>query len=154
MKEVFKLIFTSLLADNFYFSFFIVITIIAFVAMDRFNKDLRRELNKHHFKPDAAKKDKAYLSYCNSVVTTLITIFPLLGMLGTVTSLILVGQTASIEIDNVKSSFFTALTSTALGIVFAIIFKLIYAINQPKIEENLEELEERLAEKHEVEYEE
>jgi len=60
-------------------------------------------------------------------------IFPLLGMLGTVWSLIpMVSMIGEIDIGR----FFTALTSTVWGIVFAIIYKLVDARIGYKIEDN------------------
>lgn len=58
------------------------------------------------------------------VLSNLISVFPLLGMLGTVKSLIglatgMGDQSSTLEID----MFFSALTSTAWGIIFAMFFK-------------------------------
>ncbi len=59
-------------------------------------------------------------------------IFPLMGMLGTVISLLPMVSTIG---SDVSGSFFTALTSTFWGIVFAIVFKILDSIIAYKIED-------------------
>lgn len=76
--------------------------------------------------------DKIFKSYrkLNSNYTlfiTLISIFPLLGMLGTVIGLLGLDMSGAEAISNAKDSFFTALTSTFWGIIFAVLFKIINA---------------------------
>ena len=67
-----------------------------------------------------------------SVFVNLTGIFPLLGILGTVTSLLgLVSDTSDIT-----GNFYGALTSTFWGLVFAIIFKFLDGIVSAKIEDN------------------
>lgn len=56
----------------------------------------------------------------------MISIFPLLGMLGTVIGLLGL-DLASGDMDNIKNNFFIALTSTAWGIIFSVIFKVAHA---------------------------
>ena len=59
---------------------------------------------------------------------TIISLFPLLGMLGTVFSLIDLGNVFNSEnadINAIKPDFFLALTSTAWGIIFSVFFKLV-----------------------------
>ena len=58
---------------------------------------------------------------------TLISIFPLLGMLGTVLALLGLDMSSAEAISSAKNNFFGALTSTAWGIIFAIIFKIVNA---------------------------
>ncbi len=57
-------------------------------------------------------------------------IFPLLGILGTVISLL--GMVGSTNIDN---GFFAALTSTFWGLIFAIVFKFLDGFIAPKLED-------------------
>lgn len=67
-----------------------------------------------------------------SVFVNLTGIFPLLGILGTVVSLLgLVSDTA-----NITGNFYGALTSTFWGLIFAIIFKFLDGIISAKIEDN------------------
>jgi len=71
--------------------------------------------------------DKYYSMYAN-----LTSIFPLLGILGTVLALIPMMQ----DVTNMQGNFFVALTSTLWGLVFAIFFKLLDAILAPHIDRN------------------
>lgn len=67
-----------------------------------------------------------------SVFVNLTGIFPLLGILGTVVSLLgLVSDTT-----NITGNFYGALTSTFWGLIFAIIFKFLDGIISAKIEDN------------------
>lgn len=67
-----------------------------------------------------------------AVFMNITAIFPLLGILGTVVSLLpMVSDMANMELN-----FFTALTSTFWGLVFAIIFKLLDGFLSSKIEDN------------------
>lgn len=59
-------------------------------------------------------------------------IFPLLGILGTVVSLLPLVA----EMTDMETNFFSALTSTFWGLVFAIIFKLLDGFLSSKIEDN------------------
>ena len=59
-------------------------------------------------------------------------IFPLLGILGTVVSLL--GLVS--DMDNVTGNFYGALTSTFWGLIFAIIFKFLDGVISPLIENN------------------
>ena len=76
--------------------------------------------------------DKIFDSYrkINSSYTlfiTLISIFPLLGMLGTILALLGLDMSSAEAISNAKNNFFSALSSTAWGIIFAVTFKIINA---------------------------
>ena len=66
------------------------------------------------------------LNICYSAFTTFISIFPLWGMFGTVTSLLALDMNG--DLSSVQENFFTALTSTAWGIIFAILFKVLNAV--------------------------
>lgn len=72
-----------------------------------------------------------------TVFTTMITIFPLLGMLGTVCGLLGL-DLANGDMSNIKNNFFVALTSTAWGIIFSVIFKIVNAFVSDGIEEQIE----------------
>ena len=67
-----------------------------------------------------------------SLFVNLTGIFPLLGILGTVISLL--GLVA--DSSNVTGNFYGALTSTFWGLVFAIIFKFLDGVVAAKIEDN------------------
>lgn len=83
--------------------------------------DYREKMNKHY-----------------ALFSNFTTIFPLLGMLGTVIALIFMTDsigTAATE------SFFSALTSTFWGIIAALIFKILDASISYKIEDNEKHME-------------
>lgn len=67
-----------------------------------------------------------------SVFVNLTGIFPLLGILGTVISLLSLVE----NMTDVQGNFYGALTSTFWGLVFAIIFKLLDGVVSAKIEDN------------------
>ena len=71
--------------------------------------------------------DKYYTMFTN-----LTGIFPLLGILGTVISLLPMVQ----DIGNMQQNFFVALTSTLWGLIFAIFFKVLDGMLSPRIERN------------------
>lgn len=101
-------------------------------------KQNQAQMNQHYeryFAPEGedvlltkrANSNSLYVGFTNVVA-----IFPLMGLLGTVISLIpMVG-----EMDT--DLFFMALTSTFWGIVFAIVFKVFNGFLQARVEENNE----------------
>ncbi|MBR1863589.1 MAG: MotA/TolQ/ExbB proton channel family protein [Ruminococcus sp.] len=72
-----------------------------------------------------------------SLFVNLTGIFPLLGILGTVISLL--GMVA--DTTNVTGNFYGALTSTFWGLVFAIIYKFLDGMIYSKIEDNEKSVE-------------
>ena len=69
---------------------------------------------------------------------TVLTNFPLLGMFGTVMGLLNVDFSLG-TMDDVKTNFFTALTSTAWGIIFSVLFKILNSFFAYHIETQIEE---------------
>ncbi len=67
-----------------------------------------------------------------------ISVFPLLGMLGTVSALLNLDLSAG-DMANIRNNFFMALTSTAWGIIFAVLFKLLHAWKAPYFEDRIAE---------------
>ena len=67
-----------------------------------------------------------------SFFANLTAIFPLLGILGTVVSLLPMVA----ELNDMQQNFFAALTSTFWGLVFAIIFKLLDGFLSARLEDN------------------
>ncbi|MCL2187833.1 MAG: MotA/TolQ/ExbB proton channel family protein [Defluviitaleaceae bacterium] len=67
-----------------------------------------------------------------SVFTNVITIFPLLGLIGTVYALINI--TGAGGMDNMQDSFMISLTSTFWGMIFAIVYKIADATISPDVE--------------------
>lgn len=70
------------------------------------------------------------------VFLTGITIFPLLGLFGTVKALL--SLDFANDLAGAQSKFFDALTSTACGIIFAVLFKFINAWVAPSFERVIE----------------
>ena len=68
-------------------------------------------------------------------------------MFGTVKSLLELNFTDENAILNARNSFFDALTSTAWGIVFAILFKLVNAVISKHAEDNIEKITELISNK-------
>ncbi len=155
----------SVLADNFLSFDFIIfllagLNIFVLVKTSVYSKQLYKTLNPYCWIPGgdtslreiqekfAQQKDKSsesdiiqlrrkmntyYVIYEN-----LTAIFPLLGLLGTVVSLLpLVGDMGEI----VTGLFFSALTSTMWGIIFAIVFKALNGYLSSGIEDNEKNIE-------------
>lgn len=94
------------------------------------NKMIRTE-EKHHY----SKWTISMLETGNIVFITIVSLFPLLGMLGTVMALLNMDMAG--EMDGLKNNFFQALDTTKFGIIWAIIYKLVYAFFQGYIEEQI-----------------
>ncbi|MDE6004350.1 MAG: MotA/TolQ/ExbB proton channel family protein [Oscillospiraceae bacterium] len=75
-------------------------------------------------------RDKENFWY--SLFVNVIAIFPLLGMLGTIIALLKLSSGS----ENLMQNFYSALTSTFWGMVFAVGFKIIDAFVSAKVEAN------------------
>jgi len=83
---------------------------------------------------DKLKRERDTTNRLYSIFTSIISIFPYLGILGTVYSLI--GVAGDSGFENMQSSFLIALTSTFWGVIFAIGFKVFGdAPLSPKVEQ-------------------
>lgn len=130
--------------DNYYIVVFAVIAavfaILSFI--------LSLGVSKHFKKGNDELKSFNYylLDIIYTLFITIISLFPLFGMYGTVKSLIGLGSVFQTDGDmnGIKSEFFLALTSTALGIIFSVIFKIINAFIQPFIENQIEKAKKTL----------
>ena len=80
------------------------------------------------------------LNRCYTVFIALISIFPLLGMFGTVTALLSIDMSDTEAISAAKSSFFNALTSTTWGIIFSVVFKVANAYFFADVEDLIQRL--------------
>lgn len=129
---------SSIFSSDWYILLFAVFAVAALVVVLLANRRVSGEFERW-------KKEIYYSVLIYRVLTigytlfvTLISIFPILGMLGTVTALLgldLSGEAASVS---ARTGFFNALTSTAWGIIFAVIFKIINAVISPAVENNIQ----------------
>ncbi len=87
--------------------------------------------------PLANTKKDTIMRILFEVFQTGISIFPLLGMFGTVKALLSMDFTN--DLAGAQLRFFDALTSTAWGIIFAVIFKVVNAVLAPFMEPLLEQ---------------
>jgi biopolymer transport protein ExbB/TolQ len=76
-----------------------------------------------------------------SVMSTLVQVFPLLGILGTILA---IAQTAfqtegNLDVSSLSNAFVLAMDTTILGIGFSVIFMVIESTFQPKIERVINE---------------
>lgn len=95
------------------------------------NKVSQRPLYTRHYK----------IEIYASVMATLVQVFPLLGILGTILA---IAQTAfqsggQIDVSSLSNAFVLAMDTTILGISFSIIFMVIESTLQPKIERVINE---------------
>ncbi len=74
-----------------------------------------------------------------TLFTTGISLFPLLGMFGTVKALLELDLSG--DLSMIQGKFFNALTSTAWGIIFSIAFKIIHALFQSQTENLISQVE-------------
>ena len=104
--------------------------IAALVIMKRFDKKITED-SEQAFK----KEMYHWLDVPYTVFIVLISLFPLMGMLGTVSALLTLDLSGASE--GLKSNFFQALDTTGMGLIFAIVFKFANAFLQPHIEERI-----------------
>jgi biopolymer transport protein ExbB len=76
-----------------------------------------------------------------SVMSTLVQIFPLLGILGTILAIAQTafGSGSEINVQSLSSAFVLAMDTTILGISLSILFMLIESVFQPKIDRVIHE---------------
>ena len=137
--DVWKILGKSLFQNDKIILFAAIITAVAFIilwflshAIERRVKDWKKNKNKAF-----SRSLYDWTRRALSVFTTLISIFPLLGMLGTVFGLLGL-DLATGDMENIKANFFVALTSTAWGIIFSVIYKLLYSWFAEYIDEQIE----------------
>lgn len=129
----------SIWASDRYILFAAAITLVILIFMRIMTKRIKKDKAKIMERKDSmlAKRlyDWARRSY--TLFVTFISIFPLLGMFGTVCGLLGLDLSAG-DMENIKNNFFMALTSTAWGIIFSVIFKFVHAFYVDDIEEQIE----------------
>lgn len=103
------------------------------VLLNQFISNNKKEIDLHGIK----KLKDAEAKYVNMLLT-IISVFPLMGILGTIISLLGMVNLGS---EEVLINFTTALTSTFWGLVFAIGFKGLTSMLMAQNEQNIENFE-------------
>ena len=132
MEETFwEKLFRSIRASDGYILLFAVLAGVFLIT----SLWLARMIDKDIEKNEPINRVHQILSVFYTLFVTFISLFPLLGMFGTVRALLELDLSGDLEM--IKLKFFNALTSTAWGIVFSVFFKILHAIFQPRIETRL-----------------
>ncbi|MBR3666493.1 MAG: MotA/TolQ/ExbB proton channel family protein [Ruminococcus sp.] len=128
---------------NFWILAFLIFDIIAYFKSKSYKKEIENAISNWEQDNDLFQFDengkiqKCYdkLNSWYTIFVTIITVFPLLGMLGTVASLLILDTSSPEALNDASDSFFSALSSTLLGLILAIIFKVINAAKLYDIED-------------------
>ena len=147
---VFKIIFQNLIGFDLLIIIVAVLNGVCFYFVKKYADKLYKKLHLQIFVPSHAKDRETIPEMFDTaeeeeiirlrkrseslyaVFVNVTAIFPLLGILGTVLSLIpLVSQMEAFE-----TNFFAALTSTFWGLIFAIVFKLLDGFLSARMEDN------------------
>ena len=107
----------SIFASDWYIGVAAILTIVALAVSLKFMSSIKKEIQKKESSKAIILREEQYLEWCYNMFITLL-------------SLDLTG-----EIEQIKGNFFNALTSTAWGIVFSVLFKIVNAIVENKIEQ-------------------
>ena len=135
--------------SNSYIFIAAVVAIVCLLFVNASNKKIDKSFEQWKIENNYSNAVYKVLTIAYSLFVNLITIFPLLGMFGTVASLLELNFMDDNALLNSRNSFFDALTSTAWGIVFAIIFKVINAFISNHAEDNIEKVSELINNKAE-----
>jgi chemotaxis protein MotA len=132
-------IWQSLFSSDWYilFAFFLTLLCLSFVWY--FNMKTKKEIVKCEQEKNIRHITFIYnwFTVFYTLFITAISIFPLLGMFGTVKALLELDLS---NINNAKNNFFDALTSTTWGIIFSIGFKIVNAFISTSVENNIQKL--------------
>ena len=150
MEKVFSVIFKNFWGFDGLIFIVAVFTVVIYYFLIKSAKRLYNKMHLYIFVPDGGesridadrqisslkKSDIAemrnHTSKLYSLFINLTGIFPLMGILGTIISLL--GLVS--DMSDISSNFYGALTSTFWGLVFAIFFKILDGFVSPKIEDN------------------
>lgn len=132
-------IWTSLFSSDVYISISAFLTVLCLLLVRYYNKKTKKEINKFEQEKNISYTTHVYnwLTASYTLFITAISIFPLLGMFGTVKALLELDLS---NINNAKNNFFDALTSTTWGIIFSIGFKIVNAFISTSVENNIQKL--------------
>lgn len=137
--KTFQLLIKSLFSNDILILIFAIITAVFFILTLIFKRLIRKEIKKHekNIEYRISKNPQIMLNRFYTLFVSFISIFPLLGMLGTVIGLLGLDLTTG-NMENIRNNFFIALTSTAWGIIFSVLFKILHAFHADDIEEQIE----------------
>lgn len=133
-------IWKSLFSSDIYILIAFIFAIALLIATLHCNKKVKNELSEWEKERNLRLSSNVFKGFTISytLFITAISIFPLLGMFGTVKALLELDLS---NISSAKNNFFDALTSTTWGIIFAVLFKLINACIATQVENNIKKLE-------------
>ena len=139
LKETFPKLFESIVSNDIYIGIFAIATLVAYLFTWWTAHSIKKEAKLWKKNPNRQFSKFLYhaVSKGYTLFVSFISIFPLLGMLGTVFGLLGLDLAAG-DMTNIKNNFFIALTSTAWGIIFSILYKIILAFSADFIEEQIE----------------
>jgi len=141
--DVFSKLLQSIISNDIYILFAALIEGILFVLALMLAKGIVVSFEKK--KEKKKKCSNSMLKNIYNIFTTGISIFPLLGMLGTVAALLGLDLSAG-DMTNIKNNFFVALTSTAWGIIFPVFFKVLHALSELYFEKKIKETDDLMEE--------
>ena len=140
----------SIVSSDIYILFFCFAALFVAFRVSRLTKNVDNDIYDWEEKSDELsnnpeKTNKIFDCYKHlnrsyTVFIALISIFPLLGMFGTVTALLSIDMSDAETINTAKSSFFNALTSTTWGIIFSVGFKMANAYFFSDVEDLIQRL--------------
>ncbi len=142
----------NLISDRYIFLFVFlnlaILAVIYYCCVAEKREKNRSRTNKENFDLSQnigwARSMRKLLNISYSVYSGITSVFPLLGMFGTVKSLLDLPPLTTGDISDVQGSFFTALTSTAWGIIWAVAFKIVGSGIAPGIEDRRAELDKEI----------
>lgn len=136
MVEVFGILKESIFSTDWPIGIAALLEVCFLVLALGFSKNLEIKVDEIKRKRGKVKASNDWFMLFYNLFVTTISIFPLLGMLGTVWALLQLDLSVG-DMENIKNNFFHALTSTAWGIIFSIIFKFFYAIFANRFEKRI-----------------
>lgn len=138
-SEAFKLLFKSIKGDDFYIFVVFLVALFLWILTCIIAITTNGKIKK--WKSKRNSEFSGYVCYwlkvCYTLFVTTISIFPLLGMFGTVIGLLGL-DLATGDMENIRANFFIALTSTAWGIICSVFFKILHAFTADYVEEQIE----------------
>ncbi len=116
---------------------------IFFCFVLRNSGDINVHKSEMHTNQKWAEVLRKRLNFWYSIFTTLITLFPLFGMFGTVVALLNLDLSSNgNEMVSIQNNFFNALTSTAWGIVFSIVYKCLNSVIASRVNDTIDQIHE------------